>query len=416
MRRFKRIVLGVAGLVSVAALIVFEPWVSHPSYAGPVAKSHARGSVESVQYLDGYSKWELRGLIKLAGLPSPVPVDNGVELYRLRYWTEHLGKPALVSGLFVLPRGSAPRATVMWSHGTSVLRSSAPSNPSEKPNVFIAAAFAGSGFLTVAPDLVGMGQSTIYHPYLYVPTTVAASIDMLRAAKTVSEGMKRAWKPSLYLVGFSQGGLTTAAVQRELQTKPDSSFEVKAAAAISPPLNLAEITFPHALKGQSEASSLYAGYILSSYSQVYKQPANSVFLDKYASLLPKLYNGNMQPENVEAALPRDTRSMFQPSFLEGFENGESSWFRDALIANEGHNWAPQVLLKLFVGSKDVDVPAEDAITAAAEMKAANGNVAVVKVGPYTHNEVVERAVPQAQAWFRTLASSKEQLPAKGAAQ
>jgi pimeloyl-ACP methyl ester carboxylesterase len=400
--KIKHVLMGFAAMAAVGALVVFEPWASHPDYVASAAKSQARGSVESVKYLGGYSKWQLRGLLKLAGLPDPIPVENGIELYRINYWTEHLGKPVLASGLYALPRGSAPSATVMWSHGTSVERAFAPSAPTAEESVLIAAAYSGSGFLTVAPDLVGMGQSKTYHPYLYMPTTIAASLDMLTAAKTVSAGMKTAWKPSLYLVGFSQGGLTTAAVQRTLEANPDPSFQVKAAAAISPPLNLAEISFPNALKSAAPSSSLYAGYLLSSFSQVYNQPANSVFLDKYANMLPKLFSGDMPSDQVEKALPRDTRSMFQPAFLAGFDKGEASWFRDALVASEGHKWAPKAPLKLFVGSKDGDVPAQDAVTSAAEMKAAGGNVSVVQVGPYIHNEVVVRAVPQAQTWFKAL--------------
>ena len=398
----KRILIGLAAVLTLGTLVLFEPWASHPNYAVSTTKSQARGSVESVRYLGGYSKWQLRGLIKLAGLPDPIPVENGIELYRINYWTEHLGKPVLVSGLYALPRGSTPSATVMWSHGTSVERAFAPSAPTTEESVVIAAAYSGSGFLTVAPDLVGMGQSKTYHPYLYLPTTIAASQDMLVAAKTVSAVMKIAWKPSLYLVGFSQGGLTTAALQRTLEANPDQSFQVKAAAAISPPLNLAEISFPNALKSASPSSSLYAGYVVNSYSLTYNKPARSVLLDKYADMLPKLYSGGMTSEEVEAALPRDTRSMFQPAFLAGFDKGEPSWFRDALVASEGYNWAPKAPLKMFVGSKDGDVPASDARDSFAKMKAAGGNVAVVEVGPYTHGEVVVRAVPQAQSWFKAL--------------
>lgn len=398
----KRIFMGLSIVAAAGALVVFEPWASHPEYIASSAKSQARGSVDSVKYLGGYSKWQLRGLIRLAGLPDPVPVENGIALYRINYWTEHLGKPVLVSGLYALPRGSAPTATMMWSHGTSVERAVAPSKPTPEEGVLIAAVYSGSGFATLAPDLMGMGQSKTYHPYLYLPTTIAASLDMLTAAKAVSAGMKIAWKPSLYLAGYSQGGLGTAAIQRTLEAEPDLSFQVKANAAISPPLNLAEISFPSALKEPSYASSLYGGYIVNSFSLTYSKPANSILLDKYANMLPKLYSGKMTTEQVAKALPKITRSMFQPEFLKGFDKGEPSWFRDALVASEGHKWAPKAPLKLFVGSKDLDVPASDARDSSFKMKAAGGNVTLIEVGPYTHGDVVTRAVVQAQTWFKAL--------------
>jgi CubicO group peptidase (beta-lactamase class C family)/pimeloyl-ACP methyl ester carboxylesterase len=400
--KIKPVLLGLAAILAIVVLAIFEPWARHPTYTPSANASQERGSVESVEYLEGYSKWQLRGLIKFAGLPNPIPVENGIELYRINYWTEHLGKPILVSGLYALPRGLAPAATVMWSHGTSVERAFAPSTPTLEEGVLIAATYSGSGFVTIAPDMMGLGQSKTHHPYFYMPTTIAASMDMLKAARTVSERLKIDWKPSLYLAGFSQGGLTTAAVQRTLEANPDPAFVVKASAAMAPPLNLAEISFPNALAGPSSASSLYAAYIVSSYSQVYNKPANSILLDKYADMLPKLYSGDMTADAVVAALPKETRTMFRPEFLAGFEKREPSWFRDALVASEGYGWSPKAPLRLYVGSKDTDVPAEDARTSAAKMKAGGGNVTMIEVGAYTHEELVVHAVPQSQAWFKAL--------------
>jgi hypothetical protein len=57
---------------------------------------------------------------------------------------------------------------------------------------------------------------------------------------------------------------------------------------------------------------------------------------------------------------------------------------------------------LFVGSKDVDVPASDARASLAKMRAMGGNATVIEMGPYTHSGVATRAVPQAQAWFKSL--------------
>jgi len=100
----------------------------HQAYRGSTANGpHARGTVEDVEHLRSYSALHLRLLLAFARLPEHIPVENGADLYRVSYWTQHLGHPELASGLFTLPRGRAPRATVMWLNGTNPTRSEAPS-------------------------------------------------------------------------------------------------------------------------------------------------------------------------------------------------------------------------------------------------------------------------------------------------
>jgi pimeloyl-ACP methyl ester carboxylesterase len=362
----------------------------------------APGTVEAVTHLRGYSKWKLRALLQLARLPESLPIRNGIELYRVVYWTQHLGKAERVSGLFAIPRRAEPKATVMWLHGTSVRRDFAPSTPTTEEGVLIAAAYSGSGFLTIAPDYVGLGQSQSYHPYLYTPTTVNTARDMLIAAQSVAAGMSIPWKRKLFLAGFSQGGSATAVVQRSIETEPPPNIELLAAAAMAPPLNLAEITVPLALMSQAASASLYLAYIISSYSKIYGHEPNTVLTDHYASMLPELYGGDRDSNWVTAALPKDPKAMCRPEFLEGFNESHDSWFRDALVENEAFDWTPKNELRLYVGDQDVDVPAADARAAYESMKARHGNVSLVEVGPYDHDGVVTRSVPRSVKWFNQV--------------
>src|SRR6478735_11526637 len=97
-------------------------------FRGPLANgSQARGAVENVEYLRGCSALRLRVMLKLARPPEPVPIEQGVDLYRVSYWTEHLGRPELASGLYALPRSVTTKATVTWMNGTNPTRAEAPS-------------------------------------------------------------------------------------------------------------------------------------------------------------------------------------------------------------------------------------------------------------------------------------------------
>jgi pimeloyl-ACP methyl ester carboxylesterase len=360
------------------------------------------GTVEQVTHLRGYSKWTLRVLLRLARLPETLPITNGIELYRVVYWTQHLGNTERVSGLFAIPRRAEPKATVMWLHGTSVQRDFAPSTPTREEGVLIAAAYSGNGFLTIAPDYVGLGQSQSYHPYLYTPTTVNTARDLLTAAQSVAAGMSIPWKRKLFIAGFSQGGSASAVVQRSIEADPPPNVELLAAAAMAPPLNLAEITVPAALISNATSSSLYLAYIVYSFSKIYRHEPNSVLTDHYASMLPELFSGEKDSASVIAALPKDPKVMCRPEFLQGLKDSQASWFRDALVENEAFNWTPKIELRLFVGDKDVDVPAADARAAYESMKSRNGNVSLVEVGPYDHDGVVTRSVPRSVMWFNRI--------------
>jgi pimeloyl-ACP methyl ester carboxylesterase len=360
------------------------------------------GALEGVTYLRGYSKWQLRVLLRLARLPESVPINNGIDMYRVVYWTQHLGQAELVSGLFAVPRGGTPKATVMWLHGTSVQRVFAPSTPTREEGVLISAAYAGNGYLTIAPDYVGLGQSQSSHPYLYIPTTVNAARDLLTAAQSAADGLSISWKSKFFVAGFSQGASATAALQRSIEADPAHNLALLAAAAMAPPLNLAEISVPLALKGKAVTSSMYLAYIIHAYSKIYDQQPNSVMTDQHASLLSELYSGAKDTQSVIAALPKDPETMLRPEFLQGFEKSEASWFRDALVENEAFNWVPKNELRLYVGDDDVDVPAADARAAYTSMKANKGNVSLVEVGPYDHDGVVTRSVPRSLKWFNQL--------------
>ena len=241
--------------------------------------THARGTVERVEFLRSYSALRLRVMIRLARLPERLPIKHGIDLYRVSYWTEHLGRPEIASGLYALPRGRAPMATVTWMNGTNPTRSEAPSSGG-LIGILIAAAFAGSGFLLLAPDYLGLGVSPTYHPYMYAPTTETACVDFMEAAQAVSLGLGVAWQSTMMLVGFSQGGFSTAVVQRALESTPRSGIDVRAAAGLASPLNPADVTVPFAFEGTSTAHSMYLAFLAHSYARIYEKPLDTLLTDE----------------------------------------------------------------------------------------------------------------------------------------
>lgn len=137
--------------------------------------------------------------------------------------------------LVVRPRESRGALhTVLTEHGTLAYRGDAPSTGT---NGFVLGApnqAAAAGYLSVAPDYLGLGFGPGTHPYLHIPTEVSACVDMLTASRTLMARRGVRVSGDLFVTGFSQGGPAALAVARDLQRTP-RGWTVRAVAPASGP-------------------------------------------------------------------------------------------------------------------------------------------------------------------------------------
>jgi len=237
-------------------------------------------------------------------------------------------------------------------------------------------------------------------------TTSSTSIDFLHAARALVEHLQGEWPASLYLMGFSQGGHATFAVQRDLERSHDPRFKVQAAAPIAGPFHLREISFPNALSGKTKSDPLYVAYIANSYAQIYHRPLPSIVAAPYVETVPVLFDGDHKIEEIVAALPTDPRKVFTAEFLDAYDKGKPHWFSDALKENDVDAWTPVAPVRIYYGDDDLDVPPDEARREEAEMKRRGADVTAISVGPCSHFESLLRAIPRATRWFEELADKK----------
>lgn len=339
-------------------------------------------------------------MIRLARVPEPLLVERGVELHRITYWTEHLGVAVQASGLMAVPRGKAPNGTVTWLNGTNPTRAEAPSFGGNVA-VLIAAAFAGTGHLLLAPDYIGLGTSKRFHPYMVTDATIAASTDFMVAAQAACARLEVPWNPRMKVVGFSQGAHAAVVIQQALESAGSpTGVELVATASIAPPLDVVGTAIPWGFLGASMAHSTYLAFIAHSYAMTYGHQLSSMFVGRYAELVPVLFDGEHRAEAITAALPADPTTMFVPGFISGYLAGESSWFRDAATLNSTSVTATTTPLRFYIGDNDVDVHPDDARRAASN--ATGGHVSLESVGPVDHQAAAYHAVPRVQRWFTTI--------------
>jgi pimeloyl-ACP methyl ester carboxylesterase len=344
----------------------------------------------------------MRALFWYAALPESVPVSEGIQLYRISYWSRiDDGKPALLSGLLALPTEGDLRGTVLYMHGTHTSREDSVSNPAQE-GVLVAGAFAGGGYLLVAPDLSGQGISPAPQPYFVNSITIEQTLDFLRAVRTVSRDLGHPWNANLYVLGFSQGGNNTAVVQRELERRHDPAWHVRASAGIAGPYNMADIALPLAMTGVAVSDSTYLTNLALSYSAHYHHPLESVMKPDMAARARILFDGDHTVDDTTIGMPRKPRELFTQEFLEAFDNRKPNWFIAAMRENEAYAWAPSAPFRAYYGDKDVDVDPRNAEFFVRETTRRGGHAQAVDVGPQDHTGTVFHAVPMIRRWFDAL--------------
>lgn len=392
--------LSILFLVVLAAGCAHAPLPEIP----PASGTKAPGELHKAERIGGHSAFKLRALAWWAGLPESVPIESGATNYRLTYWTTNVdGSPTLASGLLSLPTKGPVRGVVSYQHGTTTLRNEVPSANGSEEALLATAIFTGGRYITVAPDYIGLGESTVLHPYLDSKTTAGAVVDMMKAAHTFVTGpLGQTWPSSMHLTGFSQGGHATIITQRALEAMNDSRFQIAGAAPIAGPFDLKGISFPVALAGGSSSHSLYLGYLVHAYAAIQRQPVTSVIAEPYAGMFGKLYDGTNDYLVIEKTLPKIPRDMFQRDFLRDYDAGKESWLTKALAENEAYNWTPKAPMRVYFGNLDKDVSPREAPFGVAELTKRGGKVTAVSVGDYDHEGSVMHAMPKVRRWFDEL--------------
>ncbi len=394
-RHWQRVLLGLLlGLLTAACQHDTKP---DTKQRNPLNEVDFGGQVTRIDSLGTYSETEVRQFLQQALPDGPVQTTCGLYLYRLTYKSTNYNRQAiLLSGLVAIPDGGSIKGLVSWQHGTNPDRSEAPSKPTPSEGLPIAALFAGNGYVLLAPDYIGLGQSTEVPTYLHTESTVTSVIDFLHVGARLVRYLTRQDRANVYLVGFSQGGSATAGVQRQLELDKPAGLILKASASIAGAFNLRDISLPYAITNNS---MLYLGYVANAYALIYGQPLSSIIQKKYVAVLPNLFNGSQSAEAIAEALPATAPELYTETMLTAIKTGQVNWFTTALAQNETYKWKPRATLRLYYGTSDTDVSPQDALSAYAYMKQVGGNVAVINRGPLDHYQTLLSSLPDIQTWF-----------------
>lgn len=327
------------------------------------------------KYLVNYTLVRTITLTEINNLYSPVQsmypdvaeilpyVKVGAKVYSVTYNTTFGTKNLVASGLVCIPEGGGTFPLLSFQNGTNTVNANAPSvNPFSYTSQLITG-FTSTGFVMALPDYIGFGSSTsVFHPYLHLESTVTPILDLFRAIKEMSAKTDLNFKLSsdLYLMGYSQGGLSTAQLHKSIETSYSSEFNLKAVGCGAGPYNLPAIT-DLVVSAATYPQPYYISYIIKGFKSAgaCPNPYSDIFNEPYASRIDGLFNGINSGSAINDQLSTNMTLLFTTEFRTTFKtNSKFQTLRDALTASSVTAWKIKTPLILTHGQADTDVSPE----------------------------------------------------------
>ena len=336
-----------------------------------------------------------------------IATSNAVKGYSIEYYTKNInGELIIVSGFVAFPSpADSEYPVVQYHHGTQFNNQDVPSNPDRsKEAIGCMAVFAGHGYITSMPDYIGQGKSKVKHPYLHIESEATSGADMLKAVKELCGELAVRNNSKLFILGLSQGGQVTMAVQKYLETaNSDQPFNLTASTPIAGIYDVPkEWDF---LFTNPPGCSPLAAHITLAYRYIYgfMDTVSELFLPPYDSQILSIDDGTYNGEEMYEMLPKTVEGLLQPNFINEV-NAKTHPFYYAIKDNIIDNFAPITPTRLYTGKDDELWPYSYSVDSCNKMKALGAaDIEVVDVGSgYSHVESFVPSVIRAKFWFDTF--------------
>ncbi len=368
-----------------------------------------RGTVVSVTPLARMSQAQTGRYLDEADLKAPRP-RAGVDVYRLVYRTvSATGRPTTASGVVALPRGTARALqAVSFAHGTHSGRRTAGSVAADGQSRIAAVYYAAAGYAGVAPDYLGLGVGPGAHPYLDAASEGEASLDMLRAARTVAVREGARLDRRVLVTGFSQGGQAAMALGRRLERGDDPYLRLGALAPVSGVYDLRRSQIPASLPGRGSldprVSAFNLAYATVAWNRLYRLygTPSELFRAPYAGVVEQLFDGSHDEEEVFPRLPARLEELLTPRYVKWLERPSGALLRAIRAADGTCDWEPRAPVRLYGAAGDEQVTFANTGACVRALRRHGAVPRVVDYGPGTrHFDTLHRGLPDTLRWFQT---------------
>lgn len=297
-----------------------------------------------------------------------VTATNGVQRYKIIYRTvTPQGTQVKASASLLIPDSGANFPIVIFAPGTLLERTKSPSIATTTPSYnSIGSCFATDGYVTVLPDYLGMGEDTTQlHPYHHRDTIASASIDALRAIKSLLTQKSINATNQLFVTGYSEGGFAAMSIHREIQLNYSSEFKVTASAPMAGAYDMSGTIFKRMTDGTPypQTGLFYWPYLYLAYKAIYG--LDQYLQEPYLTDLPPLFDGKTNSTTINAKMPSSNIpiEMFSNETINDMKTNENHPFRQALKKNDTYEWQPTSKMYLIHCKADDQVPYDNAVVA-----------------------------------------------------
>lgn len=289
---------------------------------------------------------------------------------------------------------SAEVPMLVIQHPTEVLRKNSPSklahfkyysitDDAAQAQMYIAWILAGSGYIVVIPDYLGLGDNKDTHPYCH-ESIGDSVIDAVMAAADLKVETKLTYPSKwdtkkLVLMGFSEGGYATMVAAKQLQEGVSVNGKRIPVTAVSP------LSGPYSVSGTMRDVMLTAGrdfaspyfmpYVLNAYSEAYSDTVPQASFRR--SVIPSVTGRRDYPKALLDAMdgyhtsdfindlmivplsPDDyagPRSILTNEFLSLLSDDKSVIVKILAENNAFAGWKPNMPMKMFHHVSDDLVP------------------------------------------------------------
>jgi len=360
----------------------------------------------SFQLIQSYTYNQVDSIFHANGIYL-TPVRYPVDIYKIVYNTVSFDSTATyASGALIVPSGHPCRMPlVSYQHGTVLKREDVPSRNTGE--IIVGIGLATDGYACCMADYLGLGDSPIpLHPYIHAASEASACLDMIRSSKESCDSLGIELNDQLFLVGYSQGGHSTAALQRLIESRFNDELHITASCPMSGPYDVSGVQSEVITNDSVFSQPAFLPFVMFSYDEVYHLIYNDhqVFNAPYDTTLRPLFNGNYSTGDVNDAMPAIPNLILNPSMLDSFRTDPNHYFRVALRDNDVYDWAPQAPTRICYCDADEQVYYQNSFVAYNHW-VANGapNVDIIQISPnYNHSECARYALIYGKWWFDTL--------------
>ncbi|PKL82600.1 MAG: hypothetical protein CVV24_09195 [Ignavibacteriae bacterium HGW-Ignavibacteriae-3] len=390
-------------------LFIISVSLSCKSADSPVEPgSQNRGDIVKTSFLASYSALVVQNLVTLGAAGQPVNVNfkYDVDAYKIVYRTlDPKGNITIASGAIFVPKGKGISPLISLQHGTQTNRNAVASvSPLSAVDGLTAASI---GYYALVPDYLGLGESTMLHPYHHAKSSADCVIDIIRAGREFARTSNIKLNGQVFLAGYSEGGYVTLAAHREIEKNYNSEIKIAACAPMAGAYDL-NLTAKTILQKQTYGQPSYLSFFVVAYNQIYGWNKLGVaFNSTYAEKMPLLFDGTKSTSEINAQLTTDISQLFQQSFLNSYLNGSEVDLTSAFTNNSLLNWTPAAPLKFYHGNADEYVPYENSTKAADYFKSVGATVELVTIADGTHTSSALPSILNAVQWFELIRLNKQ---------